>query len=67
MRQCFFLLSRSYLGLIDLTIYTGLLNIRGRGEQGCLTEAVVLRREEQGKASKRGEPVGSLELNSEAH
>ncbi|TNN76827.1 hypothetical protein EYF80_012880 [Liparis tanakae] len=41
----------SYLGLKDLTIYIGVLNTIGIGEEGSLTEAVVLRREEQGKAN----------------
>ncbi len=37
----------SHLWLIDLTLYTGLITTSGIVEVGCLTEALMLRREEQ--------------------
>lgn len=50
----------SYLRLIDLTVYAGVSITSGRVVEGCLTEALVLRREEQEKTSKRGKSAGLI-------
>lgn len=42
--QCVSRLNESYLRLIDLTLYIDASITSGRVEEGCLTQALVLRR-----------------------
>ena len=62
-KQCSTVLA--YLRLIDLTLNTGLLLTSGSFEEGSLTEALVLRRDQE-KRNKRGEKERDREENGYA-